>query len=235
MTEAPAHPEDDNPGGADAGGRKPARPVKPKDAASLILWRDGPRGVELLMGRRHRDMRFMPGVLVFPGGRLDLRDFHARPVSQLAPATRRMLELSADPARAEALAACAARELHEESGLVLGEVVGRHGTLMPALGPLHYLTRAITPADRPIRFHARFLICEAKHARGEIRGSGELEEVRFFALSELPELPLAQITRMIVEDFSAWLGLSPAERTRRPLHVIQGRDTRRPERSRKAP
>ena len=226
---------DDNPGGADAGGPRPRRPVKPKDAASLILWRDGPRGVEVLMGRRHRDMRFMPGVLVFPGGRLELQDFHARPVSQLAPATRRMLELSADPERATALAACAARELHEESGLVLGEVVGRSGRLMPALGPMHYLTRAITPTDRPIRFHARFLVCEARHAKGDIRESGELEEMRFFALSELPEQPLARITRMIVEDFSAWLALEPAQRTRRPLHVIQGRDMRRPERSSQAP
>jgi 8-oxo-dGTP pyrophosphatase MutT (NUDIX family) len=226
---------DDNPGGADAGGRPPRRAVRPKDAASLILWRDSPRGVEVLMGRRHRDMRFMPGVLVFPGGRVDVKDFHARPVSDLAPATRRMLEISAEPTRAGALAACAARELHEESGLALGEVVGREERLMPALGPMHYLTRAITPPDRPIRFHARFLICEAHHAQGEIRGSGELEEVRFFALGELPEQPLALITRLIVEDFSAWLGLSPTQRRRRALHVIQGRDTRRPERSAKRP
>jgi hypothetical protein len=97
---------------------------------------------------------------------------------------------------------------------------------------MHYLTRAITPPDRPIRFHARFLVCEARHASGEIRESGELEEMRFFALEELPEQPLALITRLIVEDFQAWLALSPAARTRRALHVIQGRDTRRPERSR---
>lgn len=222
---------DDNPGGADAGGRKPRRAVRPKDAASLILWREGAAGVEVLMGRRHRDMRFMPGVLVFPGGRLEPKDFFARPVSDLAPATRRMLEISADPSRAAALAACAARELHEEAGLMLGEILGRRERLMPALGAMHYLTRAITPADRPIRFHARFLICEARHATGEIRESGELEEMRFFALADLAEQPLALITRLIVEDFQAWLALSPAQRTRRALHVIEGRDTRRPERS----
>jgi hypothetical protein len=59
--------------------------------------------------------------------------------------------------------------------------------------------------------------------------------MRFFALPELGEQPLALITRMIVEDFAAWLALSPAARTRRALHVIQGRDTRRPERSAKRP
>ncbi len=219
---------DDNPGGADAGGRKPRRAVRPKDAASLILWREGPGGVEVLMGRRHQNMRFMPGVLVFPGGRVDLADYRARPISDLSTTTRRMLEISARPTQAAALAICALRELEEEAGLVLGDMVS--GRLHPDLAPLHYLTRAITPADRPMRFHARFFVAEAKHAKGEIRGSGELEEIRFFAVSELHAQPLAKITGMILEEFLAWLALSPAARTRRQLISIQGRDDRRPER-----
>ncbi|UPY35253.1 NUDIX domain-containing protein [Sediminicoccus sp. KRV36] len=218
---------DDNPGGADAGGRKPRRAVRPKDAASLILWRDGPKGIEVLMGRRHRDMRFMPGVLVFPGGRVDLADYRARLASDLPATTRRMLEISARPSLATALAVCALRELEEEAGLVLGQMVA--GRLHPALAPLHYLTRAITPADRPMRFHARFLIAEARHATGDIRGSGELEEVRFFALTEIPAQPLAKITAMILEEFVAWMALSPQARGRRKLFSIQGRDNRLPE------
>jgi len=218
---------DDNPGGADAGGRKPRRAVRPKDAASLILWRDGPDGTEVLMGRRHRDMRFMPGVLVFPGGRVDLADYRARPLGDLPITTRRMLEISARPSQATALAVCALRELEEEAGLVLGEMVA--GRLQPDLAPLHYLTRAITPADRPMRFHARFLVAEAKHAQGEIRGSGELEEVRFFALGELHAQPLAKITGMILEEFAGWLALSSQGRARRKLISIQGRDNRLPE------
>lgn len=221
---------DDNPGGADAGGVKPKRAVRPKDAASLILWRDGPNGTEVLMGRRHRDMRFMPGVLVFPGGRVDVADYHARPITELSATTRRMLEISSRPTQAEALCACAIRELHEEAGLVMGEIMGRRDSLFPDFAPLHYLTRAITPADRPMRFHARFLVAEAKHAKGEIRGSGELEEIRFFALTELHTQPLAKITGMILDEFSAWLALSPQGRARRRLISIQGRDDRRPER-----
>jgi 8-oxo-dGTP pyrophosphatase MutT (NUDIX family) len=220
---------DDNPGGADAGGRKPRRAVRPKDAASLILWREGPNGTEVLMGRRHRDMRFMPGVLVFPGGRVDRADYRARPLNALPATTRRMLEISSRPSQATALVVCALRELEEEAGLVMGEMT--EGRLHPDLAPLHYLTRAITPADRPMRFHARFLVAEAKHAKGEIRGSGELEEVRFFALSELHAQPLAKITSMILEEFSAWLALSPPARARRQLISIQGRDNRRPERA----
>ena len=170
------------------------------------------------MGRRHRDLRFRPGVLVFPGGRVDRADHVLKP--NLRADTRRLLQISASPALAGALAVCAARELHEETGLKLTRY-----------DALHYLTRAITPADRPIRFHARFLVAEAKHAEGAIRGSGELEEVGFFALDRLAEQPLARITEMIVEEFRAWLEGPEG----RPLHRIFGRDNRRPERSSRAP
>lgn len=222
--------QDDNPGGADQGGRKPKRAVRPKDAASLILWKDGPRGIEILMGRRHHNLRFMPGVLVFPGGRVDPDDYRAKPIHPLPAETRRMLEISATPARTTALAHCALRELHEEAGLVLGEMEGDR--LRPDFAPLFYLTRAITPSDRPMRFHARFLIAEARHAKGEIRGSGELEEIRFFALTELHAQPVAKITAMILAEFESWLATPPAERVHRRFIRIQGRDDRLPERSR---
>ena len=156
----------------------------------------------------------MPGVLVFPGGRVDRGDHAARPA--LTAETRRLLQISSSPSLAGALAACAARELHEETGLTLTR-----------FDALHYLTRAITPADRPIRFHARFLVAEAQHASGTIRGSGELEEVGFFALEGLGRQPLARITTMIVEEFQAWLAAPDS----RPLYRILGRDNRRPERS----
>jgi hypothetical protein len=36
-------------------------PVRPRDAASLILLRDGKSGLEALIGRRGKGARFMPG------------------------------------------------------------------------------------------------------------------------------------------------------------------------------
>jgi 8-oxo-dGTP pyrophosphatase MutT (NUDIX family) len=171
------------------------------------------------MGRRHRDLRFMPGVWVFPGGRVDRAD-HRAGGGPLAPATQRLLELSAKPSLARALAVCAARELHEETGLTLLR-----------LDVLHYLTRAITPADRPIRFHARFLVAEAKHASGTIQGSGELEEVSYIALDALAGQPTARITDMVIEEFRCWLDAPE----KRPLHRILGRDNRLPERLARLP
>ena len=46
----------------------------------------------------------------------------------------------------------------------------------------------------PIRFNARFLIAPADAARGAIRGSGELEELRFFTLDDTARHKLAAIT-----------------------------------------
>lgn len=226
MTERPARPGADNPGVADATGRTTKR-VIPKDAASLLLWRDGPKGVEVLMGRRHHALRFMPGVLVFPGGRVDRADYTTRPMSELSPGTRRMLEVSARPSLAQALAVAAARELHEETALRLGELRGDR--LEPDLAPMSYLCRAITPVGRPLRFHARFLIAPADAARGTIQGSGELEELRFFPMDDLAGQPVMNITALILAEFRAWLALTPRKRATRTLIAIKGMDRRVPE------
>ena len=46
----------------------PDTPATPRSAATLILLRDGMRGLETLMIERHAGLRFAPGALVFPGG-----------------------------------------------------------------------------------------------------------------------------------------------------------------------
>ena len=222
-------PTADNPGGAEGDGPRAgtAPPVRPHDAASLILWRDGPRGAEVLMGLRHARHRFMPNVLVFPGGRVDRED-HAAPASGDLPAfTRACLERQAAPGLARALGVAAARELMEETGLALGPMDGNR--LLPDLGALDYLCRAVTPAAMPIRFNARFLIARAEAARGAMRGSGELEELRFFTLDEASGHRLATITARILSEFRGWLAMSPAEREARELICFRGMDNRLPE------
>jgi 8-oxo-dGTP pyrophosphatase MutT (NUDIX family) len=220
----PKAPAPDNPGAEDARGTTP-REVRPKHAASLILWRPGADGTpEILMGRRHRDMRFMPGVLVFPGGRVDRGDHGAPAVTPLGAEARAALEIAATPGLAHALGCAAARELHEEAGLTLGE--WRGGRLHADLGCMDYLCRAITPPRRPIRFHARFLIAPAARAHGVIQGSGELEEVRFFSAAEIAEQKLAPITQLVLREFLDWHGMDEAARAARQLVRYQGWDNR---------
>lgn len=48
--------------------------VKPSPAATVTLVRDAPRGLEVLMMQRSLNLKFMPGVYVFPGGALDPAD-----------------------------------------------------------------------------------------------------------------------------------------------------------------
>ncbi len=87
-----------------------------------------------------------------------------------------------------------------------------------------YVARQLSVPERPLRFHARFLLAPAEAATGSLQGSGELEELRFFTADEFAAAPHAPITRMIVEEFLRWRA-DPA----RPLVRIIGRDSRLPE------
>ncbi|WP_240048250.1 NUDIX hydrolase [Crenalkalicoccus roseus] len=221
-------PTDDNPGGLEEAKPAPARPVRPRHAASLILWRQGRQGAEVLMGLRHARHRFMPNVLVFPGGRVDRADHRAKTLSELLPLTRACLERQAPPSLARALGVAAARELQEETGLVLGRMEGHR--LLPELSALDYLCRAVTPPNRFMRFNARFLIAPAEAARGAIRGSGELEELRFFTLEEAFRHKVASITAKVLHEFRDWLAMTPEQRAARSLICFRGMDQRMPER-----
>jgi len=158
----------------------------------------------MLMGMRGAKHRFMPNRLVFPGGRVDKKDLHAEFASPLSPQTERHLRKKANPALARALAQAAARELHEETGFSLGRP--------PHLHVLHYLARAVTPPALPIRFNARFLVVQADHVSGTLGGDGELEELRYYGMTEALALDLALPTRRVLERLKLWLALPAAER-----------------------
>lgn len=114
------------------------------------------------------------------------------------------LEKAASPALAHGLAIAAARELQEETGLSLGAP--------PALDGLEYLCRLVTPPGEPIRFNARFLLVNANHTHGDLAGSGELEALRFYPLTEALTLDLALPTRKVIERLQQWLAMSADER-----------------------
>ncbi|MBC7800911.1 MAG: NUDIX hydrolase, partial [Gemmatimonadaceae bacterium] len=98
----------------------------------------------------------------------------------------------------------AARELTEETGLSLGHP--------PRLDGIAYLCRAVTPPALPMRFNARFLVADAAAAHGDPAGSGELEDVRFYAVGEATALDLVLVTREVLDRFMAWIALPPSLR-----------------------
>ena len=79
-------------------------------AATVLLLRDTPGGVEVLMTRRSASASFAPGAYVFPGGRIDEGDVTARPI-----ATRRRTQSRVQLTQAIA----AVRECFEELGVLL--------------------------------------------------------------------------------------------------------------------
>ncbi|MFQ5348759.1 MAG: NUDIX domain-containing protein [Rhodothalassiaceae bacterium] len=95
-----------------------APPVRALPAASILLLRDGPCGLEVLTLRRGGHLAFAGGMLAFPGGRVDDSDRSWRGPGDAFGGRRH-----AD----QAFRVAALRELFEEAGLLLTRRVGRTG------------------------------------------------------------------------------------------------------------
>ncbi len=146
----------------------------PRDAATLVLLRDGATGVEVFCVERNKKSKFLGGAIVFPGGRVEESDGDAS-----------WSALVTDPSstlRAFAVAAC--RETLEEAALLLTDVVvsdedvlalrarqnadpgALRGFLVERglkldLRALTVLSRWITPKVEGRRFDARFFVARA--------------------------------------------------------------------------
>jgi len=175
-----------------------ARDVRPRPAASLVVADLSDATPRVLLGRRPPRDRFMPDVWVFPGGRVDPRDRAASAASELRPEVAARLRADAGPSLARALAVAAIRETREETGLELG------ARRAPDLAAVDYLARAITPAGNPIRYHARFFAVDARRLGGTLRASDELLDLDWWPLARALELPLVNVTRVVLEEALRW-------------------------------
>ncbi|MFL6137733.1 MAG: NUDIX hydrolase [Frankiaceae bacterium] len=94
-------------------------PVPPRDAATVVLLRDGAAGLEVYLLRRVATMPFAPRMHVFPGGSVDPRDADTA-VRWAGPAPSEWAEvLHVDEPLGRALVHAAVRETFEESGVLL--------------------------------------------------------------------------------------------------------------------
>lgn len=117
--------------------------VPPREAASVLLLRDGPDGLETWLLRRVPKMAFAPGMSVFPGGGVD-------PVDATGERSAREAEVAAQlgvPAEhAAVLLRTAAREIAEETDVRL------------PLEAMHPWARWITPDSEPRRYDTYFFV-----------------------------------------------------------------------------
>ena len=146
-------------------------PAPPRPAATVLLLRDTPQGVEVLMTRRSLTASFAPGAYVFPGGGIDPQDAAAH-----GQATRRPTQ--SDTHLTQAIAAI--RESFEELGVLLARradgspadasdvaALDRHAPfaaqcaargLTLAAADVYVLAHWITDRDLPRRFDVPFLV-----------------------------------------------------------------------------
>lgn len=179
-----------------------------------MLIRRGADGPEILLGRRHGRAGFLPDIYVVPGGRVDRDDDTASGFAEaLHPDTIAQLKAGSRGRPALAFARAALRETYEETGLLLtaGEArstpaaaaiwqaYGASGR-RPAFDALDFVCRAITPTYSKRRYNTRFFLADGSRMTGEIAGNGELEDLRWWPLADLPRLPIVDVTEFVLTE-----------------------------------
>jgi recombination protein RecT len=169
----------------------PREPAAVLPAATVLLLRDTPEGLEVLMTRRSAGASFAPGAYVFPGGRIEEADAVAQAVATRRP-TQGDLQLTQSVA--------AVRECFEELGVLLArhadgrpvdpavvtamdrsttsavalaEQCAAHGLLL-ATDQVYALAHWITDRDLPKRFDVPFLV--ARMPEGQTPTADESEQ-----------------------------------------------------------
>jgi len=155
----------------------------PVPAATILMLRDGPDGLETFMVVRHHQIDFASGALVFPGGKVDQGDFDVRDychgvdhsddttVGLMAGALREAFEecgiLLARPAGSEELisgerlkALTPYRDRLHKGEISLADFLKQEALIL-ACDKLQHFAHWITPDMMPKRFDTHFYLAAA--------------------------------------------------------------------------
>jgi len=158
-------------------------PSVPRDAATVVVIRDTPKGIEVFCVLRHQKSSFLGGAVVFPGGKVDAADAVDEWIQLVTTPHPRASVFATDAGHARALSIAACRETLEEGRILPVEgaldareldalhaaLVARPGSLREelaqrglrlALDGLVPWGRWVTPTAEPRRFDARFFLLE---------------------------------------------------------------------------
>jgi 8-oxo-dGTP pyrophosphatase MutT (NUDIX family) len=161
--------------------------VPVRDAATVMLVRDGTDGVEVFMVRRSLRLVFAGGAHVFPGGAVDPADremgegdlaFRVAAVRECFEEAGFLLAVDAagdlvsleDPATADRFFEY--RRQIASGARSLADVCAAEG-LRPAVDRMHYVSRWITPEGSPRRFDTRFFVCAAPERQTPLHDAEE--------------------------------------------------------------
>jgi len=212
--------------------------VAPHPAATVVLLRDGPDGLEAYLQRRPMHLGFAGGLWVFPGGRVDEADRDpAVDASWTGPSPATWAERLGLPlaeARGQVVAAC--RETLEEAGLLLAEPApgaqeladARRQLLAGALGfaellaglgvrldadRLRYWAWWVTPEAETRRYDTRFFVAGLPAGAAVTAHLAEAERERWLpaaAAAADQDLPMLPPTRYTLRDLAGFASVAEA-------------------------
>jgi 8-oxo-dGTP pyrophosphatase MutT (NUDIX family) len=212
--------------------------VAPRAAATVVLLRDGPGGLEAYLQRRPLGLGFAGGLWVFPGGRVDDADrdpaVEGRWAGPSPAAWAERLGLGVEEARGHVVAAC--RETLEEAGLLLAtpapgveelaaarrellagavglaELLGRLGVRLDT-ARLRYCGWWVTPEAEPRRYDTRFFLAGLPTEAAVTAHLAEAERERWLHPAEAAadrELPMLPPTRYTLRDLAGFGSVAEA-------------------------
>lgn len=113
---------------------------RPRPSATVVLLRDTPHGLEVLMQRRSERAAQYAGLYVFPGGKLEDHDsdpvWHNRLDLAAEQLRARLAEPDSPALLAQGLHVAAMRETFEEAGVLLVESADAGSAIEPAVAKL---------------------------------------------------------------------------------------------------
>lgn len=200
------------------------RPVRPVDAAGLILLRGSREAPEILLGRRHSKTAFLPDIYVVPGGRVDDADMRPSGFAEaMHPAVARDLAIGSRRPPIAFLRA-ALRETLEETGLLVGQPAAKaadgsgavpwatysQAGWAPDFAGLDFVLRAITPRESPRRYNTRFFLADGSRVAGSLAGDGELLDLGWRPVGALDRLNIVDVTwELIRAALRRWRDRAP--------------------------
>jgi 8-oxo-dGTP pyrophosphatase MutT (NUDIX family) len=123
----------------------------PLDSATVVMLRDGPTGLEVLLLKRHAASSVLGGAFVFPGGKLDAADAHPDLLLRLdrtpAQLHAQLGEADLPEGKAASLFVAALREAFEESSMLLAHAAAGQS-------PANTLAAARQHLSQGLAFHA---------------------------------------------------------------------------------
>ena len=163
-------------------------PVPPRLSATVLLVRDRPR-LEVLMVKRHHQIDFASGALVFPGGKIDPQDSAAAWEGLVHDPE------GVDPqeqiVRIAALREAQARKAMAEGRLGFDALVASFGLKLDLLA-LQPFARWVTPIYMPKRFDTHFFLAHAPAEQLAVCDGWETVDAEWIRPDEALELEKAK-------------------------------------------